>query len=108
MRDSIFMKAYTEIIKPELINFDFMSETMGLNYMVKDYPVRIYAKAGVRYIQCGCLGTIMRPAALCKHCVAVIFREVLRLNPRLVLIDLDDPSFKIRTALEIQERMEED
>lgn len=100
MRESIFQKAWEEILKPQRMELDFMGAS-GVHYLSKDYPVRFYKKEPFNYCSCGCRGLVFKPMALCKHAVAGIVLELLRNNPNLLLIDLDTYPFKIKTALEI-------
>lgn len=102
VRESIFKKA-AEIIQKGQIHFEIDTVNFGTSYTIKDYPFRIYPKEGFRLMeaQCNCRNGIYQPSLLCSHNVAGIVCEFLRRNPNLILLDLNNPNFTIKTAFEL-------
>jgi len=79
MIDNLIKKA-KELIENKQIKFIGGSESMGEQWQVKDYTVRIFKKPGRTLLTCSCENAtkFCNSPTICKHRLAVLIWKALR------------------------------
>ena len=74
-----FKEAYKIIEDNQVIEeFNRLNE---YHYLIKEYPFKLYLKVSTWFCQCGCrVGVLSKPTALCKHHIAFIVYNFLKVN----------------------------